>query len=80
MSSPAANRKYKKSPQAKRKFVFDLNKPILTGYLQKQGELLGVTFKQCFFVLYPGFLVYYDEKDTWRYDLQRGETLGVSLN
>ena len=80
MSSPNKNKKYQKSPQAQRKFAFDLNKPIMTGYLGKQGELFGVTFKQTFFILYPGFLVYYSDKDTWRYDLQRGETLGVSIN
>jgi hypothetical protein len=67
------------SAQPKRKFAFDLAKPLMRGPLQKQGEILGVIYKQRYFVLYPGFLVYYDDKDTWKYDLQRGQTLGSRL-
>lgn len=60
-----------------RRFVFDLRKPIMTGTMLKQGGF-HKAFKERYFVLYPGFLVYYDEQTTWHYDLQRGETLGVS--
>lgn len=60
----------------RRKFAFDLRKPILKGTILKQGGLHRA-FKQRFFILYPGFLVYYDDAQKWQYDLQRGETLGV---
>ena len=60
-----------------RVFAFDLQKPLFKGNLLKQGEFHRA-FKDRFFVLYPGFLVYYDAITTWQYDLQRGETLGVS--
>lgn len=70
--------KSKGSSQPKRGFAFDLNKPLFKGNLLKQGEFHRA-FKDRFFVLYPGFLVYYDDISTWKYDLQRGETLGVSM-
>ncbi len=44
----------------------------------KQGAL-HKAFKYRFFVLYPGFLVYYDTENKWKVDLAKGETLGVSL-
>ena len=72
----ATANKFKKSPQPPRKFAFNLNKPIMTGRMLKQGGL-HKAFKERFFILYPGFLVYYDAETTWKYDLQRGETLGV---
>lgn len=51
----------------------------MTGRMLKQGGL-HKAFKERFFILYPGFLVYYDAESTWKYDLQRGETLGGRLN
>ena len=42
----------------------------------KQGSL-HKAFKYRYFVLYPGFLVYYDSETKWRVDLAKGETLGV---
>lgn len=69
----------KKHPwEPKRQFAFDLTKPLMKGTLLKQGGFHRA-FKERYFILYPGFLVYYDEETTWRYDLQRGETLGVSF-
>ncbi|XP_003385233.1 PREDICTED: uncharacterized protein LOC100635519 [Amphimedon queenslandica] len=69
MSSPAPRR---------RKFAFDLRKPIMKGVILKQGGF-HKAFKQRFFILYPGFLVYYEDGQKWQYDLQRGETLGSRL-
>lgn len=65
------------SPQVKRKFAFNLRKPIFTGPLLKQGAF-HKAFKSRYFILYPGFLVYYESPERWQYDLQRGDTLGVS--
>ena len=58
-------------------FAFDLSKPLRRGYLLKQGQL-HKAFKSRFFVLYPGFVVYYADEQKWRFDLTKGETLGVS--
>jgi len=58
-------------------FAFDLSKPLKKGMLLKQGQL-HKAFKHRFFVLYPGFLVYYDDMSRWKLDITRGETLGVS--
>lgn len=58
-------------------FAFDLSKPLKKGTLLKQGAL-HKAFKHRFFVLYPGFLVYYDDATKWKLDMTRGETLGVS--
>lgn len=60
-------------------FAFDLSKPLLKGTLLKQGAL-HKAFKSREFVVYPGFLVYYDNESKWRLDLTKGETLGVSLS
>ena len=60
-------------------FAFDLSKPLKKGTLLKQGAL-HKAFKHRFFVLYPGFLVYYDDATKWKLDMTRGETLGVSCN
>ena len=43
----------------------------------KQGAF-NRAFKNRVFVLYPGFLVYYENETKWRLDLTKGETLGVS--
>ena len=59
-------------------FAFELSKPNKRGTLMKQGAL-HKAFKYRFFVLYPGFLVYYDTENKWKVDLAKGETLGVSL-
>lgn len=58
-------------------FAFDLTKPLKHGILMKQGAF-HKAFKNREFVLYPGFLVYYDNESTWRLDLTKKETLGVS--
>ncbi len=55
---------------------FDLSKPIKHGLLLKQGAL-HKAFKNRFFVLYPGFLVYYQDQSKWRLDVTRGDTLQV---
>ena len=65
------------SQQRKGPFNFDLRKPQRTGYMLKQGRLHRV-FKRRFFVLYPGFLVYYEDDIKWKSDLAKGDTLGVS--
>jgi len=58
---------------------FDLSKPIKHGRLLKQGAL-HKAFKHRFFVLYPGFLVYYEEQTKWKLDVTRGDTLQVRIN
>lgn len=58
------------------KFGFDVTKPVKRGFLNKQGKTVQ-RFKNRFFVLYPGFLVYYDEETKWRRDYTRGDTLEV---
>lgn len=57
-------------------FAFDVAKPLKKGALLKQGAV-NKSFKTREFVLYPGFLVYYDSDSKWRLDLLKGETLGV---
>ena len=57
-------------------FAFDLAKPVRKGLLLKQGAI-HKAFKHRFFVLYPGFLVYYADEARWKFDITRGETLGV---
>lgn len=59
-------------------FAFDLSSPNKKGVLMKQGQY-HKAFKHRFFVLYPGFLVYYDDETRWRLDVAKGDTLGVSL-
>ena len=58
-------------------FAFDLSHPIKKGVLLKQGAF-HKAFKYRFFLVYPGFLVYYDQENRWLLDLTKGETLGVS--
>ena len=58
-------------------FAFDLFQPIKKGVLLKQGAV-HTAFKYRFFVLYPGFFVYYEKESKWRQDLTKGETLDVS--
>ena len=58
------------------KFGFDVTKPVKRGFLNKQGKTVQ-RFKNRLFVLYPGFLVYYDEETKWRRDYTRGDTLEV---
>ena len=60
-------------------FGFDLSKPMKKGTLLKQGQFHRA-FKFRFFVLYPGFLVYYGEEQKWKLDITRGETLQVRIN
>ena len=57
-------------------FAFELSKPSKRGTLMKQGSL-HKAFKYRFFVLYPGFLVYYESETKWIVDLAKGQTLGV---
>lgn len=62
---------------ARRKtFGFDISKPIKRGTLLKQGYF-HKSFKYREFVLYPGFLVYYDNENSWKLDITKG-VLGVS--
>ena len=61
-----------------RKFAFDVTKPIKTGYLRKMGQARK-SFKERFFVLYKGFLVYYENDSKWKLDTSMGDTLGVSI-
>ena len=58
-------------------FAFDVTKPMKTGYLWKMGGV-HKSFKQRFFVLYKGFLVYYEDNSKWKFDTTIGDTLGVS--
>lgn len=60
-------------------FAFELSKPTKRGTLMKQGSL-HKAFKYRFFVLYPGFLVYYETETKWKTDLAKGQTLGVMIN
>lgn len=60
-------------------FAFDLSRPLKRGILFKQGAF-HKAFKNRDFILYPGFLVYYENENKWRLDLTKGETLGVSDN
>lgn len=68
------------SKQAKRGkgsvFPFDLSKPIKRGILLKQGAL-HKAFRSRFFVLYAGFLVYYESESKWKLDVTRGDTMQV---
>ena len=57
-------------------FSFDLSKPTKKGRLLKQGGF-HKAFKSREFILYPGFLVYYDNENEWRLDITKGQ-LGVS--
>lgn len=59
-------------------FAFELSKPCKKGTLMKQGAW-HTAFKYRYFVLYPGFLVYYDSENKWKVDIAKGETLGVSV-
>ena len=58
-------------------FKFSLENPLLKGTLFKKGGV-GKLFKRRFFVLYPGFLVYYDDVLKWKADVWKGDTLGVT--
>ena len=58
-------------------FAFDLSHPAKKGVLLKQGAF-HKAFKYRFFLVYPGFLVYYEQESKWLLDLTKGETLGVS--
>lgn len=55
-----------------------LLKPLLTGYMFKQSHILDV-FNKRFFVLYPGYLVYYVKMQDWNSDVARN-TLQVSAS
>ena len=66
----------KAAPARKATFGFDLSKPSKKAVLLKQGQF-HKAFKYRFFVLYPGFLVYYEDEHKWKCDIARGETLGV---
>ena len=57
-------------------FNFNLENPVIKGVLFKQRDF-DKSFKRRFFVLYPGFLVYYDDIHKWKVDVWRGNTLGV---
>ena len=62
----------------KSRFAFDLAKPVKNGRLLKQGNF-HKAFKAREVILYPGFLVYYDNEDSWKLDVQKG-ALGVSCS
>lgn len=65
------------APPRKGTFAFDLSKPLKKGQLLKQGAL-HKAFKHRLFIIYPGFMVYYENETKWKLDLTKGETLGVS--
>ena len=72
---------HSRSKQAKRMLSFTepvpaLMKPLLTGYMFKQSHVLDV-FNKRFFVLYPGYLVYYVKMHDWNSDVAKN-TLQVS--
>lgn len=56
--------------------VSALVEPLLTGYMFKQSHVLDV-FNKRFFVLYPGYLVYYVKLHDWHSDVTKN-TLQVS--
>ena len=55
----------------KSRVLFDYTKPDLHGYLYKQGAL-HKAFKKRYFVLYPGYLVYYTDETKYRSDVAKG--------
>ena len=55
-------------------FKFDLGTPLVTGTLSKQGR--ARMFNKRFFVLYPDFLVYYNDSCTWQSDVWRRSLSG----
>ena len=59
------------SAQPKTKMEFDIDKPIKCGFLRKQGRALK-GMKERFFVVYPGFLIYYTDATKWKFDLTVG--------
>lgn len=61
---------------SQRPFPFDVRKPIRCGFLMKM-RAKRKSFKRCFFVLYKGFLVYYEDDTKWKFDTTKGDTLGV---
>ncbi|KAL5477411.1 hypothetical protein EMCRGX_G024209 [Ephydatia muelleri] len=58
-------------------FRFPLDAPALTGTLLKQGEF-GLHLSKKFLILYPGFLVFYDNSDRWTLDVKCGTLSGRS--
>jgi len=61
---------------AENEVAFDLSKPLKRSNLLKQGAF-HKAFKHREFVLYPGFLVYYDSEKSWLQDISKGTELGV---
>ncbi|XP_065889598.1 uncharacterized protein [Dysidea avara] len=51
--------------------LFDYTKPELHGYMYKQGGV-HKAFKKRYFVLYPGYLVYYTDENKYRIDVVKG--------
>ena len=77
-TSPRQELIYKMAGRRKGTFAFDLSHPIKKGVLLKQGAF-HKAFKYRFFLVYPGFLVYYEQESKWLLDLTKGDTLGVRL-
>ena len=57
-------------------FKFPLDAPLLSGTLLKQKDF-GMRLSKKFVILYPGFLVFYDNAERWALDV-KGNTLSVS--
>ena len=50
---------------------FDLESPIMQGYLFKRSHAFD-SFNKRYFVLYPKCLVYYEKKDIFEKDVKHG--------
>jgi len=59
--------------------LFDYTKPELHGYMYKQGGV-HKAFKKRYFVLYPGYLVYYADENKYRIDVANGSLQVIEVH